>query len=207
MNEGTRYTPHTGQIPVAYPPLNPPAPEPPRRGVRVALIGAAAVVAVFVLAVVVGSSRTPAPADPGTARQFTAGTTYTQPVAPSPVKAPTVAEFTVNLKTVTKKCFGSAGCNVVVEPQLIYTGLASSVDGCDVTYTVSGDDSGEVVETAYHSSGMDFRVSRTVLSTKSTKVVPAATVTGVSCRMVRTRPEGAGDGAGDRAGAGGVVRR
>ncbi|GHB18978.1 hypothetical protein GCM10010377_05950 [Streptomyces viridiviolaceus] len=58
--------------------------------------------------------------------------------------------FTIELRTTRRQRFGSAGCNLTVEPELSYTGI----DGIDpdavyeITYEISGDEDGPVVETA-----------------------------------------------------------
>jgi hypothetical protein len=109
---------------------------------------------------------------------FVAPTTA-EPVLPKP----TAKDYSVDLAVVSKQCFGSAGCNVVVEPKLSQLGASTLLWECDITYSISGDDSGELVETAYAQGGSSYRVDRTVMSTKSTKVVPKATVTAVGCRQ------------------------
>ncbi|WP_326947743.1 hypothetical protein OG439_02730 [Amycolatopsis sp. NBC_01307] len=104
--------------------------------------------------------------------------TSTEPLLPEPA----AKDYSVALSVVSKQCFGSAGCNVVVEPKLSMLGASTLLWDCDITYSISGDDSGELIETAYSQGGSSYRVDRTVMSTKSTKVAPKATVTGVSCR-------------------------
>jgi hypothetical protein len=102
----------------------------------------------------------------------------TEPVLPEP----TAKDYSVDLTVVSKQCFGSAGCNVTVEPKLTQLGASTLLWECDITYSISGDDSGELIETAYAEGGSSYRVDRTVMSTKNSKVVPNATVTAVSCR-------------------------
>ncbi|MCR6486098.1 hypothetical protein M8542_25030 [Amycolatopsis sp. OK19-0408] len=108
---------------------------------------------------------------------FVAPTT-SEPALPEP----TAKDYSVDLAVVSKQCFGSAGCNVVVEPKLNALGASTLLWECDITYGISGDDSGELIETAYAQGGSSYRVDRTVMSTKNTKVVPKASVTAVSCR-------------------------
>ncbi|QKV79508.1 hypothetical protein [Amycolatopsis sp. Hca4] len=104
--------------------------------------------------------------------------TTTEPVLPEP----TAKDYSVELAVQSKQCFGSAGCNVVVEPKLSFLGASTLLWECDITYSISGDASGDLIETAYAQGGTSYRVDRTVMSTKNTKVVPKATVTAVSCR-------------------------
>jgi hypothetical protein len=104
--------------------------------------------------------------------------TTTEPVLPEP----TAKDYSVDLAVQSKQCFGSAGCNVVVEPKLNALGASTLLWECDITYSISGDESGELIETAYAQGGSSYRVDRTSMSTKNGKVVPKATVTAVSCR-------------------------
>ena len=107
-----------------------------------------------------------------------AAPTITEPVLPEP----TAKDYSVELAVISKQCFGSAGCNVVVEPKLTFLGASTLLWECDITYSISGDSSGELIETAYSQGGSSYRVDRTVMSTKNTKVAPKASVTAVSCR-------------------------
>lgn len=117
----------------------------------------------------------------------TSGPTY-QYNAPSPTSStpPPIGagDFAITLKTVSKQCFGSYGCNMVVEPGINYKGSAdqlTSYGRCSITYTITGNKDGDVTETAYGAGGTEFTVSRSVLTTASSKVEPKATVTSVSC--------------------------
>lgn len=128
----------------------------------------------------VGSDGAARPASSSPTYRYTAPSTSSY--APPPIQKD---DFTVDLKVTSKQCFGSAGCNVVVEPVLNYKNTASQMSAygaCDITYSISGDESGEVVGTAYGQGGTQYRVSSSVLSTKSSKVQPKATVTDVTCR-------------------------
>ncbi|MGW8951340.1 hypothetical protein [Streptomyces sp. NPDC055709] len=64
-------------------------------------------------------------------------------------EAPTNEEFTITLKTTQKQCFGSAGCNVTVEPELTYNGLvpANPDKTYSITYEVRGGEDGAIVQT------------------------------------------------------------
>lgn len=95
---------------------------------------------------------------------------------------PVASEFIVDLKTKSKQCFGSAGCNVTVEPDITYTGAPESLDGvlCDITYKLSGDESGDVIETA-EVDGDSLTFYPSSLSTPSSSVDVEAEVTDVSC--------------------------
>ncbi|WIX89398.1 hypothetical protein [Amycolatopsis sp. DG1A-15b] len=107
-----------------------------------------------------------------------AAPTTAEPVLPEP----TAKDYSVDLAVQSKQCFGSAGCNVVVEPKLNALGASTLLWECDITYSISGDESGELIETAYAQGGTSYRVDRTSMSTKNGKVVPKAAVTADSCR-------------------------
>lgn len=104
----------------------------------------------------------------------------TEPTLPPP----TADKFTVDLKTISKQCFGSAGCVATVEPAINYAGSASDLAPftCDITYSITGDDSGEIVDTAFGTGGTGYRVNRSVVSPKSSKTKISAKVTSVDCR-------------------------
>jgi hypothetical protein len=107
--------------------------------------------------------------------------TTSSTVKPPPIQK---GDFTIGLKTVSKNCFGSAGCNLVVEPNITYAGAATQLTAygtCSITYTITGGESGDIVETARGTGGMQYRVSQSVLQTKSSGVTPSATVTDVTC--------------------------
>jgi len=108
---------------------------------------------------------------------------YIPPAIPT-VAPPTADKFKVDLKTTSKQCFGSAGCNVTVEPAISYSGPASDLEPftCDITYRITGDESGEVIETAYGTGGTGFRVDRSLVSTKSSKTKVTAALSEVTCR-------------------------
>lgn len=110
-----------------------------------------------------------------------AESTTAAPAVPD-LPEPTAKDYSVDLKVTSKQCFGSAGCNVVVEPTLNALGASTLLWECDITYSISGDDSGELVATAVAQGGTSYQVDRTSMSTKNSKVVPKATVTSVSCR-------------------------
>lgn len=127
------------------------------------------------------SAATTPPSPPTT---FSTWTPYTAPNTPPPPPKPVVlaGDFSVELKVLSKQCFGSAGCNLTVDPNIKYLGTYTVELTCDLTYAVFGDESGEVIETAEHITGNSYRVRQTFLSTKSTKVVPTASMIGVSCK-------------------------
>jgi hypothetical protein len=93
---------------------------------------------------------------------------------------PSAAELQVDLRVVDKQCFGDIGCHVTVEPELTYLGtLDTATFGTySVTVAITGDESGEII-TTLNVTGADYTVMPVFLSTVSSTVVPAATVTSV----------------------------
>jgi len=148
-----------------------------------------AIIATVLLGLTVTACSSTGGQAPGIASSLTAPTSAAAPTfapvavpTPKPKPVVTAQDFKVDLKVISKQCFGSAGCNVMVEPAITYLGTSISEVACDLTYSVSGDESGEIIETAEHVQGSSYRVQQTALSTKSTKVVPAATMSSVTCR-------------------------
>lgn len=169
-----------------YNPYMPPvAPIPPKKGhpIRVFFIvlGSILVFVIGVSAIVTGMSGVKAPTHSVNTPAPSAG----QPAAPAEpaVAAPLQAkDFTISLKTTSKQCFGSAGCDLVVTPQVTYAGSASDLDGrtCQITYDVTGGQDGAVTDTI-NATGSDFLSMPVVIMTTKSSAVISATVTEVDC--------------------------
>lgn len=94
-------------------------------------------------------------------------------------------DFTIELRTTSKQCFGSAGCNVTVEPELTYTGLTEDIDPdatYEITYEIRGDDSGPVTDTLELTGGEDYTASTRFLSTASSGTKVTVKITDVITR-------------------------
>jgi len=83
----------------------------------------------------------------------------------------TKQDVKLSLKTTSKQCFGSAGCNVTVQVQ---AGVAASLqqalppDGTwDVTYQITGDESGPIIGTFSLYGNGKYDVNEESLSTGS----------------------------------------
>jgi hypothetical protein len=150
------------------------------------LISAAIVVAgVFVVALVANSSKvTGSPRAAHAAADgavWTAGQTPPATEAPEPTPDPLdLNDFTVDLKVTDKQCFGSAGCNVTVEPNLTFVHAVDQLDGrsYSVTITITGDSSGPVI-TTISGTGQQYDIMPTLLSTNGPGVAPKGKVTAV----------------------------
>ena len=89
------------------------------------------------------SSKPPAPAAP----------VVVETSDPAPVYlTPRKSDFTVKLKTLSKECFGSAGCVISYRPQLVENFEDGATDPAvtyDVSFTVTGGQDGPVSDTIY----------------------------------------------------------
>ncbi|MEU3743519.1 hypothetical protein AB0E78_41560 [Streptomyces sp. NPDC032198] len=164
---------NTTPLPPEFPP--PAATRPKKRNTNAVIIGAAAAViaAVVGTGIVVVQSR-----DDGSKATATASsTTSKDPVTAAAeevdeeptYETPGVDDFTMTLRTTQRQCFGSAGCNVTVEPRLTYDGLSDLDPDAvyEITYEVSGDDSGPVIETAELSDETSLNYTPTSISMAS----------------------------------------
>ncbi|MEU6244578.1 hypothetical protein [Streptomyces sp. NPDC047024] len=97
---------------------------------------------------------------------------------------PTSEDFELTLKTTEKQCFGSAGCNVTVEPNLSYLGVTSldPEKTISITYEVHGDENGPVIETMELTDQDQLTYDPVSISTaaRSTKVTAKITDVAVS---------------------------
>ncbi|MFD5514462.1 hypothetical protein [Streptomyces sp. NPDC127066] len=99
----------------------------------------------------------------------------------------TADSFAIELKTTKRQCFGSAGCNVTVEPDLTLEVDSESVDPdsvYEITYEIHGDESGPVIETAEltNQTSLNYRPSAISTAAAGTKV--SVEITGVTARGV-----------------------
>lgn len=94
--------------------------------------------------------------------------------------APAPDEFTVEMKVKSKQCFGSAGCNVRVAPELSYVGVTELDDGAmyEITYEITGGEDGGVIETVEMVGG-EYPAEESLISTSSSSAKIAAEVTSV----------------------------
>ncbi|MFK4801675.1 hypothetical protein ACI3K5_23710 [Streptomyces sp. MPA0124] len=94
----------------------------------------------------------------------------------------TPADFEMKLRTTRRQCFGSAGCNLTVEPDLTYTGLTGDIDPdavYDITYEIKGDESGPVIATAELSNETNLNYRPSLITTVSSSTKVSVEITGV----------------------------
>ncbi|MFD8899825.1 hypothetical protein [Streptomyces ardesiacus] len=103
---------------------------------------------------------------------------------PEPVfTTPTADDFTIELRTTSRQCFGSAGCNITVEPDLAYTGFSDDLDPdavYQITYEITGDTSGPIVKTAELSEQTTLNYTPTSLSTASSSTKLSVKITDIT---------------------------
>lgn len=99
--------------------------------------------------------------------------------APAPLPSP--ADFAIQVKTLSKACFGSAGCNVTYQIDPRYVGSADlSGRSFTVVYEVIGGDSGPQIDNFQVSGDGTAHYSREeLLSTSSSGTVLTAKATSV----------------------------
>jgi hypothetical protein len=101
--------------------------------------------------------------------------------APTPAPLPTPTDFAIQVKTLSKSCFGSAGCNVTYQIDPQYVGSADlSGRSFTVVYEVIGGDSGPQIDNFRVSGDGTAHYSREELvSTSSSGTVLTAKATGI----------------------------
>ncbi|MFD8254691.1 hypothetical protein [Streptomyces werraensis] len=174
----------------------PPAPpEKPKRTLSNGIvIGAAAAViaAVIGTGVFVVQAMNDDDSKPASTSSSSRATEESEPVVEDEVEEPDLdlyvtdpaaTDFKIELRTKSKQCFGSAGCNLVVEPELTYDGLTSELDPAltyEITYEITGDESGPIVQTAELTDQTTVTYDTTVVSTPSRGTELSVEVTDVT---------------------------
>ncbi|MGW2687356.1 hypothetical protein ACWC6I_29875 [Streptomyces sp. NPDC001414] len=168
------------------PPTPPPAPKKPPTNLVIMGSAAAVVMAVIATGAVVVQSDGDDGKRTTAARSSTpsADISATTPEAAEPTYGTVnTASFAIDLKTTSRQCFGSAGCNVTVEPELTYLGDSDGIDPdavFDITYEIHGDESGSVIETAELSDRTSLKYSESMISTASASTEVSVEITDVT---------------------------
>ena len=176
------------------PPVPPNDPSPPAKKPRTNLVILGSAVAVIAAVVATGvvvvqsrpdGSKPTASAKPNTQDE---GAVTAEEPDPDPSYSEVDADsFAIGLKTTARHCFGSAGCNVTVEPDLTYLGDSEGIDPdavYEITYEIQGDESSPVIETAELSHETSLNYTPSVLSTASAGTEVSAEITDVSVQGV-----------------------
>jgi hypothetical protein len=144
---------------------------------RKILAGLAVLLAGFVIACGASGSDEPAP---GNNRKPVSAATQASPTPEPPTVAPVPADFALKVVTLSKQCFGSAGCNVTYRIEVTYNG--APVDAgkeYTVTYAVTGPEGGPQVNNFKLRGDQVEYPSEEYASTPSTRTVLTARVTQV----------------------------
>lgn len=176
--------------PTSSPPPPPPPPglAPKKSHTNLIILGAAAAVIAVVVAtgiVVVQSSNDdskPAATHKASASTADPASETTEEAAPTYVDLD-ADSFAIDLKTKSRQCFGSAGCNVTVEPDLTLMVDSSSVDPeatYEITYEIKGDESGPVIETAELSDQTSLNYTQSLIQTASSATKVTVKITDVA---------------------------
>jgi len=177
-------------------PVEPPATHAPapaagkQRRTNAVIIGsAAAVIAAVVATGIIVVQNTGDDSGPATAATSTAPSAVDEAAGsyeentPDPTySTPTPDDFTISLRTTDRQCFGSAGCNVTVEPKLSYIGFTEDLDPnavYEITYEIRGDQSGPVIATAELSNQTTLNFTPTLISTPSSSTKITVKITDV----------------------------
>ncbi|MEV8597264.1 hypothetical protein [Streptomyces sp. NPDC052012] len=176
-------------LPGFPPPGPPPAPRKSRTN-AIIICAAAAVIATVVITGVVVVQATDDDNKPAIATaESSTPEDAAEPAAEEPEPEPTYAEldasdFTIELRTTRRQCFGSAGCNLTVEPELSYTGIEDIDPDAvyEITYEIRGDEDGPVIETAELSDQTTLNFTQSLVSTASASTEVSAEVTDVVAR-------------------------
>jgi hypothetical protein len=116
-----------------------------------------------------------------------------EPITDEPAMEPTyyvdlhADSFTITLRTTRKQCFGSAGCNVTVEPSLAYLGDSENIDPdatYDITYEIEGDESGPVIGTAQLSDRTTLNYTPSLINTASSGTKVSVRITDIMKRGI-----------------------
>lgn len=174
----------------------PPPPAPQKSRTNAVIIGAAAAViaAVIGTGIVVVQSRDHDDSKPAAATKSSApaAEAANDDTADADDTEPTYVDldadsFSIDLKTKSRQCFGSAGCTLTVEPDLTLAVDSDSVDPdavYEITYEIRGDESGPIIETAELTNQTSLNYTPSIISTPSAATKVSVKITDVSNQSV-----------------------
>ncbi|ALV30719.1 hypothetical protein [Streptomyces sp. CdTB01] len=162
--------------------------EPKKSRTNLVIIGSAAAVIAAVIGTGVMVVQSRDDSTPAATTKSSAPTTPAAAAAEEADPAPTYTDldadsFSIDLKTKSRQCFGSAGCNVTVEPDLTLLVDAEEVDPdatYEITYKIRGDESGPIIETAELSDQTSLNYTPSVISTASSGTKVTVEITDVA---------------------------
>ncbi|MGW2082555.1 hypothetical protein ACWCOW_37585 [Streptomyces sp. NPDC001939] len=175
------------------PPAFPPQPPPAKKSrTNLVIIGSAAAVIAAVVAtgIVVTQSNSDDSKPAVTAKSSAPAKDVATDAAEETDPEPTYSEvdtdsFTIKLRTTKRQCFGSAGCNMTVEPELTYVGDSEDINPdatYEITYEIHGDESGSVIETAELTDQTSLNYTPSMISTASASKKVSVEITDVAAQ-------------------------
>lgn len=122
------------------------------------------------------------PHDSTSPPQASSQASATDPVVPATAEStwtPTAADYGIDIKTLRKQCFGSAGCSVEVRLTVSGNNAAIASVAAELTVRVTGDETGPSIETISLDEAGNYLPVELSLSTRSSTTKVRATVTDV----------------------------
>ena len=176
------------QQPTQFPVPQPAPPQPPKSHpltgrVAMALYGLTVGLVLGSLAFAGGASEPTTVAGPTKTVTVTSAPQASEAPTTAPAGySPKASDWKVGVKVKEKQCFGEVGCNVTVaiDPQYVGSQTLPDSGTIEVTYEISGDESGPVVGSFTVEGGQVSYDKTTDLSTANSGVKPKAKVTDVS---------------------------
>ena len=174
----TTPTPTTPDAPAApTTPVDPPAPK--KKSRKWLWIGGGIVVFLLGVGVANGDNNAPAPSSPATS----GGLSQSAASAPPADMVPAVTDFRIDVRTLRKQCFGSAGCNVTYQIDPTYTGPAlPGWKTYRVVYEVTGGEDGPATNNFTVTGGQARFPQQELVSTSSSNTQLTAHAVSVSDR-------------------------
>jgi hypothetical protein len=162
-----------------YAPIAPPAPA--KRRVW-PLVAGASVLLLIVIAAMSNGDPKPEPSGPATSAGLNQSAAATP--APAPDVMPAASDFRIQVRTLRKQCFGSAGCNVIYQIDPDYTGQRplSESRTYRVVYEVIGGEDGPAVNNFTVTGSQARFPQQEMISTQSAGTTLTAHATSVSDR-------------------------
>ncbi|MFF7048861.1 hypothetical protein ACFY94_10940 [Streptomyces griseorubiginosus] len=147
------------------------------------------IAAIVTTGIVVGATKGSTNDDSKPSTAAASSVTADDPAAPftEPDPEPTYPQvdadsFSIDLRTTQRQCFGSAGCNVTVEPELTYLDSSRDLDPgavYEITYEIHGDESGPVIQTAELTNQTSLSYTPSLISTATARTELSVEITDV----------------------------
>ena len=170
----------------------PPTPQPSKQRRQFTItkiaVGVAAGIALFIVGIIVvvaiaigGNSTSGKQTTIATPTTTGAASPAATPITDPPTVQPKPSDFELTVKTLSKQCFGDAGCNITFRVEVAYGGPTLDPSTTwEVTYEIRGPEDGTQVNTLEVTGDQSSVDQEEIASTKSASVKLKAVVTDVS---------------------------